>query len=62
MELTEIECADVEWIRMTQDRIQWRILVDTAMKMEFCLKTFWALKYLCRVYNIYLERTAEGDE
>jgi hypothetical protein len=32
------EFADLEWIRITQDRIQWRILVDTAMKMEFYLK------------------------
>jgi len=32
----KIMCDDVNWIHVTQDRVQWRALVNTALK-------FWVL-------------------
>jgi hypothetical protein len=35
MDLSEIQWEDVDWIHVAQDRDQWRVLVDTAMQIEF---------------------------
>jgi hypothetical protein len=34
IELTEIGWADIDWIDLAQDRVQWRALVNTAMKLR----------------------------
>jgi len=34
MDLREMEWEDVEWIHMTQDRGQWRVLVNTVMNFR----------------------------
>jgi hypothetical protein len=38
MDLRETECEDVDWIHLAQDRDQWRVLVNTAMKFRVPLK------------------------
>jgi hypothetical protein len=34
MDLREIELDDMDWIDMTQDRDQWRALVNTVMNLS----------------------------
>jgi hypothetical protein len=34
MDLREIEWSDVDWIDLTQDRDQWRALVNTVMNLR----------------------------
>jgi hypothetical protein len=31
MDLREIECGDMDWIHLAQDRYQWRALVNMVM-------------------------------
>jgi hypothetical protein len=33
MDLREIVCDDMDWINLTQDRDQWRALVNTVMNL-----------------------------
>jgi hypothetical protein len=34
MDLKEIECEDVDWIHLAQDRFQWRTLVNMGMNLR----------------------------
>jgi hypothetical protein len=34
IDLKQIECEDVNWIHLAQDRVQWRALVNTAMNLR----------------------------
>jgi hypothetical protein len=34
MYLNEIGCEDVNWIHLARDRVQWRTLVNTVMKLR----------------------------
>jgi hypothetical protein len=38
MYLEEIECGGVDWIDLTQDRDQWRALVNTVMNLRGSIK------------------------
>jgi hypothetical protein len=33
-DLREVEWSDVDWIDLTQDRDQWRVLVNTVMNLR----------------------------
>jgi hypothetical protein len=33
MDLKEIGCGGMDWINPTQDRVQWRALVNTVVKL-----------------------------
>jgi hypothetical protein len=33
MDLKETECEGVDWLRVVQDRDQWRALLNTAMNL-----------------------------
>jgi hypothetical protein len=35
MDLRSMECGDVAWIRLAENRDQWRALVNTAMNIRF---------------------------
>jgi hypothetical protein len=34
MDLQEVECGDMDWIGLAQDRDRWRVLVNTAMNLR----------------------------
>jgi hypothetical protein len=34
MDLREIECVDMDWIELAQNRHQWRALVNTVMNLR----------------------------
>jgi hypothetical protein len=38
MDFGEIECESVEWMHLTQDRDQWRAVVNTVMNLQVPLK------------------------
>jgi hypothetical protein len=33
MDLVEVECGDVDWIGLAQNRGRWRALVDSVLKL-----------------------------
>jgi hypothetical protein len=33
VDVREMECEDVDWIQLTQDRIQWHARMNTAMNL-----------------------------
>jgi hypothetical protein len=35
MNLKHIGCVDVDWIRLAQDRVQWRAVVKKLMSFQF---------------------------
>jgi hypothetical protein len=35
MDLTEMGCECMNWINLSQDRVQWRILLLAILKFEF---------------------------
>jgi hypothetical protein len=47
-DLKEIGCQDVDWIRMTQDRVQWRALVNMELSTAYYKrrKTFYPAERL----------------
>jgi hypothetical protein len=34
LDFRQIDCSCMDWINLTQDRSQWRALVNTAMKLQ----------------------------
>jgi hypothetical protein len=42
IDLREIEWGDMDWINLTQDREQWRALVNTAMNLRGSIK-YWEI-------------------
>jgi predicted membrane protein len=46
MDLREIEWDDVDWIDMSQDRDQWRALVNTVLNLSISIKCWEVLEGL----------------
>jgi hypothetical protein len=46
MDLREIECDGVDWIYMTQDRDQWKALVNTVLNIRISIKCWEVLEGL----------------
>jgi hypothetical protein len=34
LDLQEVECGDMDWIGLAQDRDRWRVLVNAAMNLR----------------------------
>jgi hypothetical protein len=56
MDLTEIEWGDMEWIDLAQDREQWRVFLNTVMKLRVPLNV---AKFLSSCTTSGFSRRAE---
>jgi hypothetical protein len=47
--LRDTGCEDGRWMELAQDRVQWRALVLTVLKLQFCYQgngKYWSILYV----------------